>query len=332
MAVSNRAAAGKINIGDVRAGLDILTSVPTEEEEDSKDRTQTYSLLPQNKFPNVITPSANIAKVGVEVGDTLNAQGTAASDVPNVFEDYFKDGSPSLEARGNLPDTVYRVPQFPDNRVTFPVPIVPSPPNQIIDDLNNQYLFGVGDDVGPDSTYNQWSDDAPNLTFNEAVAGIGTGISDLFGFMTTAAPSNIFSNMVQNAVQAVTGGNPISLEETNPFNRSRDEPAPIEYPGQSTPGVFDQPSGTTGGGGSAGMSQADMDAAAAAIAEAAAATQAAATGISGVDVSGGGGSYSPGGTAGTGDASGEAGESGIFASGGTVKAKAKKVPSFMDSK
>ena len=47
MAVSNRAAAGKINIGDVRAGLDILTSVPTEEEEDSKDRTQTYSLQPQ---------------------------------------------------------------------------------------------------------------------------------------------------------------------------------------------------------------------------------------------------------------------------------------------
>ena len=244
MAVSNRAAAGKINIGDVRAGLDILTSVPTEEEEDSKDRTQTYSLLPQNKFPNVITPSANIAKVGVEVGDTLNAQGTAASDVPNVFEDYFKDGSPSLEARGNLPDTVYRVPQFPDNRVTFPVPIVPSPPNQIIDDLNNQYLFGVGDDVGPDSTYNQWSNDAPNLTFNEAVAGIGTGISDLFGFLTTAAPSNIFSNMVQNAVQAVTGGNPISLEETNPFNRSRDEPAPIEYKQDS--GGYNLPA-TSGG-------------------------------------------------------------------------------------
>jgi len=245
MAVSNRAAAGKINIGDARAGLDILTSVPTEEEEDSKDRTQTYSLLPQNKFPNVITPSANIAKVGVEVGDTLNAQGTAASDVPNVFEDYFKDGSPSLEARGNLPDTVYRVPQFRDkHHIGFPIDILPNPPNQIIDDLNNKYSFDPGGDVGPNSTYNEWSDDAPNLTFSQAVAGIGTGISDLFGFVTTAAPSNVVNNMFQNAVQAVTGGNPISLEETNPFNGSRDEPAPIEYKQDS--GGYNLPA-TSGG-------------------------------------------------------------------------------------
>jgi len=309
MAVSNRAAAGKINIGDARAGLDILTSVPTEEEEDSKGRTQTYSLLPQNKFSNVITPSANIAKVGVEVGNTLNAQGTAASDVSNVFEDYFKDGSPSLEARGNLPDTVYRVPQFRDkHHIGFPIDILPNPPNQIIDDLNNQYLFDPGG-VGPDSGYSDWSDDAPNLTLGEAIEGMGTGISDLFGFVTTAAPSNVVNNMVQNAARVLSGREPISLEETNPFidaTASRAQEAIDSFVSDS-----DAQNATA-------QTQSAQDQAQAA--------------VEGMDSPNVGDPSDPGGPGdGPGDP-GDVGNVGMLASGGTVKAKAKKVPSFMDSK
>ena len=310
------ATAGQINIGDESAGLDLLTSVPTEEEEkNSEGRTQTYSLLPQNEFSNITTISPNISEVGVEVGNMLEAQNTVAPS-PTIFTKYFDEaGNPTLRSRGDLKKTVYQIPQFKDPEDSyFNDTITPiDPVNEIIDDLNNKYLFDPGDPTDPGFT----TDDGQVGTGDKNFESFGEMARSVVGPAATLFTTFSTPAIALNLLGQVLGGG------------TRDDGgAPVEYPGQVSPGMYGR-STAGGSGGSAGMSQADMNAAAAAIA---ASTPPDPSGMGDDPGDGGVESYSPGGTAGTGDASGEAGESGIFASGGTVKAKAKKVPSFMDSK
>lgn len=302
------ATAGQINIGDESAGLDLLTSVPTEEEEkNSEGRTQTYSLLPQNEFSNIITTSPNISEVGVEVGNMLEAQNTVAPS-PTIFTKYFDEaGNPTLRSRGDLKKTVYQIPQFKDPEDSyFNDTITPiDPVNEIIDDLNNKYLFDPGDVEGSGGGEGLYDADESSAfeSFGEMAKSVAGSAATFFTtFSTPAIALDILG-------QVLDGG-------------TRDDGgAPVEYPGQVSPGVFSR--STTGGGSSASMSQADMNAAAAAIA---ASTPPDASGM-GDDSGDGGGPSEPSAPGGAGGWN--------LASGGTVtksRTKAKKVPSFMDSK
>lgn len=304
------ATAGQINIGDESAGLDLLTSVSTEEEEkNSEGRTQTYSLLPQNEFSNITTTSPNISEVGVEVGNMLEAQNTVAPS-PTIFTKYFDEaGNPTLRSRGDLKKTVYQIPQFKDPEDSYGIlPI--DPVNEIIDDLNNKYLFDPGDVEGSGGGEGLYDADEPSAfeSFREMARSVVGPAATLFTTFSTPA-------IALNLLGQVLG------ERT-----SDDDGAPVQYPGQVAPGVYSR--GAAGGGGSASMSQADMNAAAAAIA----ASTPPDPGGMGDDPGDGGGAGAAGSTP---DFSGYSVDYDPFASGGTVtksKAKTKKVPSFMDSK
>tara|TARA_R110002074_G_scaffold283891_1_gene455509 strand:+ start:20 stop:964 length:945 start_codon:yes stop_codon:yes gene_type:complete len=311
------ATAGQISIGDESAGLDLLTSVPTEEEEkNSEGRTQTYSLLPQNEFSNITTTSPNISEVGVEVGNMLEAQNTVAPS-PTIFTKYFDEaGNPTLRSRGDLKKTVYQIPQFKDPEDSYARILPIDPVNEIIDDLNNKYLFDPGDPTDPGFTTDDGqvgTGDKNFESFGEMAKSVAGSAATLFTTFSTPA-------IALDILGQVLGG-----------GTSDDDGAPVEYPGQVAPGVYSR--GAAGGGGSAGMSQADIDAAAAvqnniAVLDAAA-VQAANDPDAGVP-------SGPGDAAGATDGFDFSAPGAIdsfgFASGGTVKAKAKKVPSFMDSK
>jgi len=79
-------ATGQIGIGE-KANLSTLTRRKRKRKK-GQDPTgaETYSLMPQNEFSNIVSSPTDITQVGI--GEKLQAQGTAASSVKNVFGDY----------------------------------------------------------------------------------------------------------------------------------------------------------------------------------------------------------------------------------------------------
>ena len=255
-------ATGQIGIGE-KAGLSTLTRRKRKRKKGQAPMgTETYSLLPQNEFSNIVSKPSDITQVGI--GKDLLKQGTAASEVPNVFEQY-KTAAPI----GSTMNALYPQPEddepddddIIDELESDPLPDFNSP------DAGGLYdPGGALDPLGPDAYPNAQNPDGTDKTFSEVVAGMGTGITDLFSFMSTAAPTNVLSNMVQNAARAVTGGQPISLEDTNPFNRSGSDAGDgngggrgfggNEGSGTTADGGFDMSnyggSGASGGGGGSG--------------------------------------------------------------------------------
>jgi len=79
-------ASGQIEIGG-KPTVDTLTRTRRRRKRSQAPMgTETYSLLPQNEFSNIVSTPSDITQVGI--GKDLLKQGTAASEVPNVFEQY----------------------------------------------------------------------------------------------------------------------------------------------------------------------------------------------------------------------------------------------------
>ena len=101
-------ATGQIGIGE-KASLSTLTRRKRKRKRgQAPTGAETYSLLPQNEFSNLVSSPTDITQVGI--GEKLQAQGTAAGDVPNVFDEYV-----SAAPKGTTLEAIYYQPPPDDD-------------------------------------------------------------------------------------------------------------------------------------------------------------------------------------------------------------------------
>ena len=340
-------ATGQIGIGE-RASLDTLTRRKRKRKRGQDPAgAQTYSLMPQDEFSNIVSSPTNITQVNV--GKKLQAQGTNASSVGNVFRDYT-----SAAPIGPTIDAIYPPPNDDDEKdddeeedagATDKLPDI-SPDTGINDPFSGNFQdhFAVDDPTvtadqsqavpgteGPDffsrgdisEAQSRGGRQPGDKTFSEWAGGIGKGIAALSQFL----PSRIAVNLLSE----LTGGKP--TPSTTPGYVPGREFA-TGRPAKGQKGYVDEPiidmpvnplvtAYNTGS-----RAQQAIDSFADSTPEGQDTFSPGAS-APGVDIdTGAGGDYGVGGSG----YSGEGGGWTPFASGGTVKAKAKKVPSFMDSK
>jgi hypothetical protein len=100
-------ATGQIGIGE-KANLSTLTRRRRKRKKgQAPTGSETYSLMPQNEFSNIVSSPTDIQQVGI--GNLLQAQGDSAGKVPNVFEEY-KSAAPI----GSTIDAIYPQPDDDD--------------------------------------------------------------------------------------------------------------------------------------------------------------------------------------------------------------------------
>ena len=160
-------ATGQIGIGE-KASLSTLTRRRRKRKRgQAPTGAETYSLLPQDEFSNLVSSPTDIQRVGI--GNLLQAQGTAAGDVPNVFDEYV-----SAAPRGTTLEAIYY-----------------QPPDDEDDPGDDDDLPSIEDDpYVPDPGLPDFADDSydnPNYqdpfapvpettgTLGEAIFGAGTG-------------------------------------------------------------------------------------------------------------------------------------------------------------
>ena len=86
MSFLDEQATGQIGIGE-KANLSTLTRRKRKRKKgQAPTGSETYSLMPQNEFSNIVSSPTDIQQVGI--GNLLQAQGSSAGEVPNVFEQY----------------------------------------------------------------------------------------------------------------------------------------------------------------------------------------------------------------------------------------------------
>jgi len=154
-------ASGQIEIGG-KPTVDTLTRTRRRRKRSQAPMgTETYSLLPQNEFSNIVSTPSDITQVGI--GKDLLKQGTAASEVPNVFEQYV-----SAAPRGSTYEALYggEDDDEPDD-------------DDIIDELESDPLVIPDADAGVDEP------DSPNNPDNfPPNENTGDGVlADLKGFV-----------------------------------------------------------------------------------------------------------------------------------------------------
>lgn len=86
MSFLDEQATGQIGIGE-KANLNTLTRRKRKRKKgQAPTGAETYSLMPQTEFSNIVSSPTDIQQVGI--GNLLQAQGSSAGEVPNVFEQY----------------------------------------------------------------------------------------------------------------------------------------------------------------------------------------------------------------------------------------------------
>jgi len=99
----DQATAGRISLGTRRAGLESL--LPRRRRQTARQQQVSgYDILPSTMqpIPGVVSTPTDIARVGVDVSQQLQQQGTTAAQVPNVFERYAEGAAPIGDFRQYL--------------------------------------------------------------------------------------------------------------------------------------------------------------------------------------------------------------------------------------
>jgi len=106
MSFLDEQASGQIGIGE-KANLGTLTRTRRKRKKGQRPQgTETYSLLPQNEFTDIVSSPTDITQVGI--GQLLTAQGIPAAQVRNVFERYQDTGAAPI---GDVGDVLYPQPE-----------------------------------------------------------------------------------------------------------------------------------------------------------------------------------------------------------------------------
>jgi len=301
-------ATGQIGIGE-KANLSTLTRRKRKRKKgQAPTGSETYSLMPQNEFSNIVSSPTDIQQVGI--GNLLQAQGDSAGKVPNVFEEY-DSAAPLLGTK----EAVYYQPP-PDEEEEEEEEDLPSveddpmrdfSPDTGIDEKGNP---NYQDPFATDAEGNPMAPGATGLTFAQDMANLKISAQKFFPFGKTGYETQ----------DPETGGSgrmaPLPKGALEAYGNYGDAPE------GGTTGASGQGTGGRGGPTLSGLTPDALDALGL--------TGEIDPGVSGVGDSGGDGGDGGGGDApGEPDAPGGAGGWNL-ASGGTVKAKNKN--SFMSMK
>ena len=108
MSFLDEQATGQIGIGE-KANLSTLTRRKRKRKKgQAPTGAETYSLMPQTEFSNIVSSPTDIQQVGI--GNLLQAQGSSAGEVPNVFDEYV-----SAAPRGTTLEAIYYQPPPDDD-------------------------------------------------------------------------------------------------------------------------------------------------------------------------------------------------------------------------
>jgi len=324
-------ATGQIGIGE-KASLSTLTRRRRKRKKgQAPTGSETYSLMPQNEFSNIVSSPTDIQQVGI--GNLLQAQGSSAGKVPNVFEEY-KSAAPI----GSTIDAIYPQPEDDeeddddDEGTTDKLPIeIPSHDSGIFDPESGNFQTEGRTITNADGTKYTLAPRATGKTFKEDRENFVRSMQKLIPGGKTGYEGDRTFN--QNAGDPSTWSSNTALTDT-------DTKAYNEYSrGIGVYGSESMGAGTGGRGGltTTGMTTAqiaDMNTAlgipttvsnavtvAPGQSQADAESAAAQNASFDISISEGGGTP------------GDAGNVGMMASGGTVtKSKAKNKNSFMSMK
>jgi len=235
MSFLDEQATGQIGIGE-KASLGTLTRTRRKRKKGQRPQgTETYSLLPQNEFTDIVSSPTDITQVGI--GQLLTAQGIPASQVKNVFERYQDTGAAPF---GDVGDVLYPQPEDDGDD-----------DDDNDDDIETQtdpYIPDPGG-VGPDSGYD-WG--TPVELDPEGPFGFLAPGSALDTLTKGAAErANRVVDRLEGVYQVVesklgdpnTGTPVISIDEIN------DEAAELAVAGFNAPNVGEGPGVGQGGGG-----------------------------------------------------------------------------------
>ena len=187
MSFLDEQATGQIGIGE-KANLSTLTRRKRKRKKGQNPTgAETYSLMPQDEFSNIVSSPTDIQQVGI--GNLLQAQSSSAGEVPNVFEQY-DSAAPLLGTK----EAVYYQP----------------PPEDEDDDDDDDDLPSVENDP-----YIQDPGDPTNPGFTTDDGQVGTGDKDFES--ATAMLESVF-NAARNAAAVFTG------QETTAFQNAGYEP------------------------------------------------------------------------------------------------------------
>ncbi len=299
-------------------GIDVLTGNTSEVDPQSYYRT----ILPQQ--PSMDSTAQAMTNVGAEL--------FAANTTYRSIFDRYKNKPGGIRQIG---DEMLRA-VYPEPEKSNDPPKIPPPSAALKEDFG--YMDPGG--VGPDSGYTGWDDgnaqvidyaieDGTEFSRDATLGEIGSNVVGAAGnlgqFAMQIAPTNVIATLATAAWAALTGNKPpskpVNLLEVLPKTASR---------------IGDKIQAASTARATASRAQAAIDSfvpdfaaqnVAAQTVTPAAVAAAALSGSNATNVS-----FDPSGLDdGPGDP-GDIGNVGMLASGGTVKAKAKKVPSFMDSK
>jgi len=146
MSFLDEQATGQIGIGE-KASLGTLTRTRRKRKKGQRPQgTETYSLLPQNEFTDIVSSPTDITQVGI--GQLLTAQGIPASQVKNVFERYQDTGAAPF---GDVGDVLYPQPED-DGDVNFIDDDIETQTDPYIPDADPG--IGEGDPLGYGDPYN----------------------------------------------------------------------------------------------------------------------------------------------------------------------------------
>jgi hypothetical protein len=177
MSFLDEQATGQIGIGE-KANLSTLTRRKRKRKKgQAPTGSETYSLMPQDEFSNIVSSPTDIQQVGI--GNLLQAPGSSAGEVPNVFKEY-DSAAPLLGTK----EAVYYQPPPDDDDDPGDDNDLPS--------IEDDPMRNVSPDTGIDDPF------SPNFqgTGYGGTATIGSG---------TGAGQTLTQN-TQNVLYNLTGG------------------------------------------------------------------------------------------------------------------------------
>jgi hypothetical protein len=143
----DQATAGRISLGTRRAGLESL--LPRRRRQTARQQQVSgYDILPSTMqpIPGVVSTPTDIARVGVDVSQQLQQQGTTAAQVPNVFERYAETGAAPI---GDFRQYLYPSPPTEEDE---------EEENDVIEATNEEFAenFGI-DPYDPQTSEGQYN-------------------------------------------------------------------------------------------------------------------------------------------------------------------------------
>mgnify|MGYP003125244260 CR=1 FL=1 len=242
MSFLDEQATGRINIGGKPTVNTLTRTRRRRKKSQAPMSTETYSLLPQNEFSNIVSKPSDITQVGI--GKDLLKQGTAASEVPNVFEKYSITGAAAI---GSTINALYPQPEDDEPE-----------DDDIIDELESDPLPEPSHDTGIDDP-----DSLNNPANQPENKGTGNFLTDL---------GNAFRGLVElpgNLVNTIFEGGPKPIEPNknvpityDPGGKGRDQAAAMEEAISNVVGYTPSPNagGDDAGGGETGVDGGGADA------------------------------------------------------------------------